>query len=74
LFKPITAYYEKGISPHEETLHQDFILHHTKLTTAKRHKNNEGTATLDANDTEFVEFFVKYKEYLHKAIISNSQS
>jgi hypothetical protein len=57
LFTPITAYYEKGISPHEETLLQDLILHHTKLTTAKRDKNNEGTATIDANDTELFLFY-----------------
>jgi hypothetical protein len=69
-FTPIAAYYEKGISPREETLRQDLILHHTKLTTAKRHKNNEGTATADADDTEFVGFYVKYKQYLEEAIIS----
>jgi hypothetical protein len=51
-------------------LRQDLILHHTKLTTAKRHKSNEGTATLDADDTEFVEFYAKYKQYLDVAIIS----
>ncbi len=45
-FTTITAYYEKGIAPREETLLQGLILHHTKLTTAKRHKNNEGTAQL----------------------------
>jgi hypothetical protein len=39
-FTPIRVYYKKDISPHEETLLQDLILHHKKLTTAKQHKNN----------------------------------
>jgi hypothetical protein len=69
-FTPITAYYEKGISPREETLRQELILYRTKLTTAKRHKNNEGTATIDARDTEFVGFYAKYKKYLQEAILS----
>lgn len=69
-FTPITAYYEKGIPPRDETLRQDLILHHAKLTTAKRRKNNEGTATLDSNDSEFVEFYTKYKQYLDVAITS----
>ncbi len=69
-FTPITAYYEKGIPPREETLRQDLILHQPKLTTAKEHKDNKGTATLDSNDAEFVEFYTKYKQYLDVAITS----
>ena len=69
-FTPITAYYKKGISPREETLRQDLILHQPKLTTAKEHKDNKGTATLDSNDAEFVEFYTKYKQYLDVAITS----
>jgi hypothetical protein len=60
LFTPITAYYEKGISRREETLLLNLILHHTKLTTA----------TIDANDTEFIRFYAKYRPYLEEAIIS----